>query len=109
MFDLFGKKRIKALEDDVRTLYTLLQHQEEKIKGDRVYDSFCSNPKLSSILSASIYHPAAVVQKEYAEITTKQVVGMILDKLRVYLKYTPGECRTIEKTPKLELRSVNKL
>ena len=108
MFDLFGKKRIKALEEDVRTLYTLLQHQEEEIKGDRVYDSFCSNPQMSSILSTSIYFPAVAVEKKYEDVTTKQVVGMILDKLGVWLKYTPGECRTIEKTPKLELRSVKK-
>jgi len=99
---LNNEKRVKELEDDVKTLYSLIEHLQAKTKSIQTFTSFCINPidpqeelykeqikqqMPSSLNPYSGYAPP--YEPKYDEITVSSVVNMILKRMGVEIKYTP--------------------
>ena len=100
-----NEKRVKELEDDVKTLYSLIEHLQAKTKSIQTFTSFCTNPRnpqeelykeqirqnlaygnpgyLGCLVETSSYEP------KYDEISVSSVVNMILKRMGVEIKYTP--------------------
>jgi len=77
-----NEKRVKQLEDDVRTLYSIIGNPQEELCKEQIRQNLAyGNP--GCLVETSSYEP------KYAEISVSSVVSMILKRMGVEIKYTP--------------------
>jgi len=105
MFDIFNRKKIKKLEEDISFLYKLCDSNEEKIKENKVFEFFRTNDyNIEWTLHGYQQH---IETATFEDISVKTVVGLILKKLGLKVRYTPGKKETVKGIPpsfKLEKR-----
>ena len=94
MFDIFGRKKIKELKGDIKTLYTLYENLERSINENRVFDSFMTNK-----FEFDCFRVTRMVEPEFEEISVKSVLGMVLEKMGLKIGYTPSRKELVREIP----------
>lgn len=106
---MFNSKKIKELEEDVRTLWTLVQRQQEKIDGNEAFKSFCTNREeqdrcrmMNNQLGQTPLMPltgVGVPDAKWESVSTKAVLALVLKKMGLKMRYEPGKEEVIHSTP----------
>ena len=106
MFEFLTRGReVKELKAEVKALYGYFESLQRHIVTNQNFDSFVSNPREinRAMRVASIYdvnpHHQESIDPEYEEVTVKQVLQLLLEKMGFKIKYTAGRRKQVQSVP----------